>query len=72
MPVKVTEEMLEKAQYSIKDVAKLFMEFYEKVKHGDEEHQKWLRDEVLNFIGEEILKTVSDEKSNANNILTNS
>lgn len=35
-------------------IAQLFMEFYEKVKHGDQEHQDWLKNETIRFIEERI------------------
>lgn len=35
-------------------VAQLFLEFYDKVKHGDDDHMKWLSDETLKFIEERV------------------
>lgn len=42
--------------YTTEDVVRMFKSFYEKIKHGDEEHQKWLLDETLNFIDNELGK----------------
>ena len=36
--------------YTKEDVRDLFGKFYEQVKHGDEEHQKWLFEETLKFL----------------------
>ncbi len=30
--------------------AKLMMELYEEIKHGDEEHQEWLKEKIKDFI----------------------
>lgn len=35
-------------------IAKLFLEFYEQVKHGDKEHRDWLKKETIKFIEREV------------------
>jgi hypothetical protein len=40
--------------WSKEGVKELFNIFYNKVKHGDEEHMKWLKDETDNFIEEYV------------------
>lgn len=32
------------------DPAEILRELYEKIKHGDEDHQKWLKDKIESFI----------------------
>lgn len=32
------------------ETTNLFLELYEQIKHGDQEHQDWLRDKILKFI----------------------
>ncbi len=56
MPVLITEEYMNEVVFSRKDFATLMHKFYLQVKHGDEEHQKWLRDETLKFIHDETIK----------------
>lgn len=34
----------------IPDCGKLMMELYEEIKHGDEEHQSWLKEKIESFI----------------------
>jgi len=64
MPKLITKEFLHETVYSRTEVAGLFKEFYEKVKHGDEEHQKWLLEETLKFISDKILKDDNRKYSN--------
>lgn len=45
--------------YTENQVKDLFMSFYEQVKHGDQEHQDWLRDETLKFIKERLVDKIS-------------
>lgn len=52
----ITQEQLNEKKYSANDVAEMFKKFYNQVKHGDEEHQKWLLEETLSFIAENIIK----------------
>lgn len=33
----------------------LFKELYEEIKHGDEEHQKWLKDKIEDFIKRRVV-----------------
>lgn len=40
--------------FTKKEVEMLFNEFYNRVKHGDLEHQKWLKDETEKFIENEV------------------
>lgn len=40
--------------YSREEVTELFIAFYNKVKHGDQEHQTWLFNETVEFIKEKI------------------
>ncbi len=39
----------------IPDTEELIMKLYEEIKHGDEEHQKWLKDKIKMFIEIECL-----------------
>ena len=52
--IAITDEYTKEIIYSREDVAKILMKFYEAVKHGDEEHQTWLRHETLRFIAREF------------------
>ncbi len=54
MAIAITDEYLNEKIYSRNDVGRFLYKFYNKVKHGDEEHQKWLKDEMYNFINEEF------------------
>ena len=33
---------------------KAFKDLYEEIKHGDEEHKKWLKDKINHFIGRDV------------------
>ena len=41
--------------YPKSTVIALFNQLYEEVKHGDDEHQKWLHDKIQDFIKENVL-----------------
>jgi hypothetical protein len=42
-------EVLTKSQ-----IRSLFLELYEETKHGDEEHQQWLKDKINDFIDKKL------------------
>lgn len=37
------------------EVKDLFEQLYEQIKHGDEEHQKWLKDEIDKFVTDKVV-----------------
>lgn len=41
------------------ETKKLFLQLYEEIKHGDEEHQQWLKDKIDKFIEEHEKETSS-------------
>ena len=47
---KIGEEILDNAPiYSRNEVYELLDKLYEDVKHGDDDHQKWLKDKIEEF-----------------------
>lgn len=44
-----TEEYIDTIFPTKSKIAKLFDELYEEIKHGDEDHQKWLKDTMNKF-----------------------
>lgn len=56
MPKGITQEYLDEKIYSRNDMGRFLKEFYDMVKHGDEEHQRWLRDEMLKFIHDKLIE----------------
>lgn len=36
------------------EIAKLFQEFYDRIKDKDQDHKKWLLDEVTKFVQEKL------------------
>ena len=60
MALLVKQELLEEKKYSLDDVARLFRDFYEKVKHVDEEHQKWLLKETVDYVAQLTMKVIQN------------
>lgn len=43
-------EYPEKLEYTWLEVIELFIDLFEEIKHGDQEHQDWLRDKIKDFV----------------------
>lgn len=50
----IEKEFLQEKIFSRLDMGSMFQEFYNKIKHGDKEHQRWLLQEMLDFIGNKL------------------
>jgi hypothetical protein len=35
-------------------ITKIFMDLYEEIKHGDQEHQDWLKKKILDYIDKHL------------------
>lgn len=45
-----------------KYIANMFFELYEEIKHGDEEHQRWLKEKMMDFVSRKIFLKNKDEQ----------